>query len=103
MNGISTCVSAMTTPVIVNSSRTGSSVRPSACRPALMSPLLPMRMAQPSVRTTTDTSSGPRMTTRKMPRHGAFMRDRMIVSGTPNSTDSSVTASARPAVRRKIS
>ncbi|MNN22896.1 hypothetical protein D3C81_1362740 [compost metagenome] len=60
-------------------------------------------MAQPSVRTTTEISSGPRMTIRNKPRHGLRMRARMMVSGTPNTIDNSVTASAMPAVRRKIS
>ncbi|MCY1225657.1 hypothetical protein D9M72_378600 [compost metagenome] len=103
MNGIITCVSATMTPVCVKTSFSGASARPSHCSASLIRPLLPIRMAQPSVRTTTEISSGPRMTIRNKPRHGLRMRARMMVSGTPNTIDNSVTASAMPAVRRKIS
>ena len=103
MKGISTWVSAMATPVMLKSRRTGSLVMPRAISVLLISPSLPKRMAQPSVRTTTEISSGPRMTIRKSARQGLLMRARISVSGTPKTTHSSVTPSARPPVRRKIS
>jgi len=103
MNGTSTCVSAMIMPVIVKTRRIGSDVMCKACKALLSTPLLPSRICQPSVRTTTEISSGPSTISRHSDCHGRFMRASTIVSGTPSSTLSSVTASARPAVRRKIS
>ena len=43
----------------------------------LISPVEPSSSAHPSVRATTEISSGPRTITRKMPRHGGAMRLRM--------------------------
>ena len=51
--------------------------RPRPSSALLMRPVEPKSSAQPSVRATTEISSGPRMTSRKMPRHGVFMRFRM--------------------------
>ncbi len=102
MNGTSTCVSAMIMPVIVKTRRMGSLVTCSACSTLLSTPLLPSRICQPSVRTTTEMSSGPSTIKRHSDCHGFLMRARMIVSGTPSTMESSVTPNARPAVRRKI-
>ena len=59
MKGTSTCTMAMTTPVKVNMILTGSLTRPVASSRLLMTPSLPSKMAQPSVRITTEMSSGP--------------------------------------------
>ncbi|MNY41960.1 hypothetical protein D3C86_1768110 [compost metagenome] len=103
MNGTSTWVRAMITPTWVNSIFTGCSVIPNACKASLIRPLLPSRIAQPSVRTTTEISSGPSTTSRNIERQRGAMRAMMMVSGTPSSTQRTVTASAMPPVRRKIS
>ena len=59
MNGTSTWTSATTTPVKVNIILTGSSIRPPPSSVLLSTPSLPSSTAHPSVRTTTDISSGP--------------------------------------------
>jgi hypothetical protein len=102
MNGTRTCVSATMTPVIVNTKRIGSSVISSARRTSLITPLLPSRISQPSVRTTTEIKSGPITISRQIDCHGLRMRASTMVSGTPSTMDSTVTAKASPAVRRKI-
>ena len=102
MKGTNTCVSAMIMPVIVKTRRMGSSMMCSDCSTLLSTPLLPSRICQPSVRTTTEISSGPSTTSRHSDCHGRFMRASTMVSGTPSTIDSSVTAKASPAVRRKI-
>jgi len=48
-----------------------------ACRAAFTSPVEPSSMLQPKARTTTETSRGPMMTSRKMERQGLPMRERM--------------------------
>ena len=78
MNGISTWASAITTPVSVNMNGSGAEIRPEHISALLTSPELPPNSsAQPSVRATTEISSGPRITSRKRPRHGLRMRLRM--------------------------
>ena len=71
MNGISTCASATTTPVSVNMNGIGAAITPSFISAWLTTPLLPPNSsAQPSVRATTEISSGPRITSRNSPFHG---------------------------------
>ena len=78
MKGISTWVSATTTPVSVNMKGSGAEISPKLISALLTTPLEPPNSrAQPSVRATTEISSGPRITSRKMPRQGARMRFRM--------------------------
>ena len=65
-------------PVSVNMKGSGAEMRPIDTSALFTSPELPPNSsAQPRVRATTEISSGPRMTSRKMPRHGLFMRFRM--------------------------
>ena len=65
-------------PVSVNMNGIGAEIRPSDISALLTRPELPPNSsAQPSVRATTEISSGPRITSRKMPRHGLFMRLRI--------------------------
>jgi len=50
---------------------------PSDCKASFTSPVGPSSMLHPKVRTTTETSSGPMMTSRNTERHGSHMRERM--------------------------
>ena len=78
MNGSSTWVSATTTPVSVNMNGIGAEISPRFISALLTTPLLPPNSsAQPSVRATTEINSGPRITSRNIPRQGARMRFRM--------------------------
>src|SRR5690606_29744815 len=75
MNGTITWVSAMMTPVLVYMRLAGPSARPTACRLWLIRPVEPNSKAQPRVRTTTETSNGPRTTIRNMPFQGLLIRE----------------------------
>lgn len=75
MNGTSTCVSAMPTPRLLYIRSIGVDTRPMPISALLMRPVDPNSSAQPSVRTTTEISSGPSTTIRNRPFHGLAMRD----------------------------
>ena len=78
MKGTSTCASAITTPVSVNMNGIGEWMSPSLRRAWLMTPVSPPKSsAHPSVRATTEMSSGPRITSRKKPRQRGAMRLRI--------------------------
>ncbi len=65
-------------PVSVNMKGNGAEISPIETSALLTRPELPPNSsAQPSVRATTEISSGPRITSRKSPRHGLCMRFRM--------------------------
>ena len=66
------------TPVSVNMKGSGAEIRPSEVSALLTRPELPPNSsAQPKVRATTEISNGPRITSRKMPRHGLLIRLRI--------------------------
>ncbi|MCY1522861.1 hypothetical protein D9M68_577370 [compost metagenome] len=75
MNGTRTCVSAMATPRLLYIRSTGVEISPMPISALLISPVEPNSSAQPSVRTTTEISSGPSTTIRNSPFHGFAMRD----------------------------
>ncbi|MNW09395.1 hypothetical protein D3C71_2063790 [compost metagenome] len=77
MKGTSTWVSAMMTPVSVYMNSIGVAISPTAISAVLMMPVEPNSSAQPSVRDTTEISSGPRTISRHRPRQGDRMRRRM--------------------------
>ena len=77
MKGTSTWVSAMMTPVSVYMNSIGVEISPTAIRPWLTRPVETNSSAQPSVRDTTEISSGPSTISRQSPRHGDFIRRRM--------------------------
>ena len=72
-------------------------------RPSFTTPLEPSSSAQPSVRATTEISSGPMTTSRQTRRQSGFILLRMYASGTPKKIHSSVTTTAILSVRPKIS
>ncbi len=74
MNGTSTCTSATVMPVKLYMNSIGRSRMPSFISATLTMPPRPRSTAQPRVRTITETSSGPRITRRKIERHGGRMR-----------------------------
>ena len=75
MKGSITCTSAITMAVSLYSSLTGP--MPTALSTPLIRPSGPSSMLQPNARTTTEISSGARMTSRKIERHGLPIRLRM--------------------------
>ena len=76
---------------------------PSHSNSWLTNPPGPSTRLQPKARTTTDTSSGARITSRQTERQGGCMRLRMTASGAPISMHSTVTSAAIQPVRQKIS
>ena len=101
-NGTSTCVSATMTPMLAYMNCTGSTM-PSSASPLLTRPVEPNSSAQPSVRTTTDISSGPSTIIRNRPFQGFAMRFSTIASKVPRIAHAAVTTSAIQNVRPKIS
>ncbi len=75
MNGSITCTSATTTAIGVYSMRTRP--MPTASKNWLTKPAGPSTRLQPKARTTTETSSGARITSRNTERQGERMRLRM--------------------------
>src|SRR5690606_5190755 len=93
MNGNMTCTRPITTADDVYSS----DPRPIMCVSLPIGDMGLSSMLQPKARTTSEISSGDRMTSRNTEFHGAFIRLRIYDSGTPISTQMMVT---RPDIHR---